>query len=233
MSIILRPSEDRGQAHHGWLDTYHSFSFAHYYDPAHMGFRALRVINEDTVAPATGFSTHGHHDMEIVTYVVEGALEHRDSMGEHSIIRPGEVQRMSAGTGIRHSEFNASRDRPVKLLQIWLVPAEEGLTPSYEQKMFEPEKKRNRLCLVAAGDGRDGAVGIHQDVDLYAARLEDGKSVSLPLRPGRGAWIQLIEGAVAVNGKELKAGDGVSLEAVDVIEVSAARESEFLLFDLA
>lgn len=233
MSIILRPSEARGQAHHGWLDTFHSFSFAHYFDPAHMGFRALRVINEDEIAPGTGFPTHGHHDMEIVTYVVEGALEHKDSMGEHSLIRPGDVQRMSAGTGVRHSEYNASRAEPLKLLQIWLLPEQEGTDPGYEQKNFTYEDKLNRLRLVVARDGRDGALSIRQDVDLYASVLEAGKQVALPLRSGRGAWLQLISGALSVNGQTMNVGDGLALEEVAEVAVTAGEDAEFLLFDLA
>jgi len=233
MTITLRPSAARGHANHGWLDSHHSFSFANYYDPEHMGFRALRVINEDVIAPAMGFGTHGHHDMEIVTYVTEGALEHRDSMGEHSVIRPGEVQRMTAGTGIRHSEFNASRSETVKLLQIWLLPAEEGLTPGYEQKMFTDEEKHNRLRLIAAPDGREGAVTIHQDVALYAAKLDAGTEVSHPLQAGRGAWLQVVGGKIRVNDRPLEAGDGAAIEAAEVVSVVAETESEFLLFDLA
>lgn len=233
MTISLRPSAARGHANHGWLDSFHSFSFAHYYDPAHMGFRALRVINEDEIAPGTGFGTHGHHDMEIVTYVTEGALEHRDSMGEHSIIRPGEVQRMTAGTGIRHSEFNASHAERVKLLQIWLLPAEEGLRPGYEQKAFSDAEKHNQLRLIAAPDGRDGAVTIHQDVNLYAAKLDAGTTVSLPLPVGRGAWLQMVAGTVSVNGQSLRTGDGAAVEQVDVVTIVADTTSEFLLFDLA
>lgn len=233
MTITLRPSAARGHANHGWLDSYHSFSFAHYHDPEHMGFRALRVINEDSIAPGTGFETHGHRDMEIVTYVTEGALEHRDSMGEHSVIRPGEVQRMTAGTGIRHSEFNASRLEAVKLLQIWLLPAEDGLPPGYEQKTFADAEKHNRLCLIAASDGRDGAITIHQDVNIYAAKLDPGASVNLPLTAGRGAWLQLIGGGIRVNEQSLRSGDAAALEEVEAISIVADSASEFLLFDLA
>ncbi len=233
MTLTLRPSAARGHADHGWLDSRHSFSFAHYYDPEHMGFRALRVINEDVIASAMGFGTHGHHDMEIVTYVTEGALEHRDSMGEHSIIRPGEVQRMTAGTGIRHSEFNASRSEAVKLLQIWLLPAEEGLAPGYEQKMFSDEEKRNRLRLIAAPDGRDGAVTIHQDVALYAAKLDAGARVTHALKAGRGVWLQMIDGQIRLDGRPLRAGDGAAVELADAVAIEADKQSEFLLFDLA
>lgn len=233
MTITLRPSAERGHASHGWLDTHHSFSFAHYYDPQHMGFRALRVINDDRIAAGTGFGTHGHHDMEIVTYVTEGVLEHRDSMGEHSIIRPGEVQRMSAGTGIRHSEYNASRSEPLKLLQIWLLPAEEGLVPGYEQKLFADEEKRNRLCLIAAPDGRDGALTIHQDVSLYAAKLDAGGVLHHPLAAGRGAWLQMVSGQVLLNDHPLRAGDGAAVEGEGELAITAGEASEFLLFDLA
>jgi hypothetical protein len=233
MTVTLRPSAARGHANHGWLDSFHSFSFAHYYDPDHMGFRALRVINEDAIAPGMGFGTHGHHDMEIVTYVTHGALEHRDSMGEHSIIRPGEVQRMTAGTGIRHSEFNASRSEEAKLLQIWLLPAKEGLSPGYEQKAFADSLKHNRLCLIAAPDGRDGAITIHQDVDLYAAKPDAGQTITFPLRVGRGVWLQMIEGAVRANEYSLKAGDGLAIEGCDTISIEAESAAEFLLFDLA
>ncbi|MDR3440100.1 pirin family protein [Telmatospirillum sp.] len=233
MTMTVRPSAERGHADHGWLDTHHSFSFAHYFDPLHMGFRALRVINEDVIAPATGFGTHGHHDMEIVTYVIDGALEHRDSMGEHSVIHPGEVQRMSAGTGIRHSESNPSRDNRVKLLQIWLLPAAEGLVPNYEQKLFSDEEKKNRLCPIVTADGRNGALTVHQDVDLYASILESGARIDFALRPGRGAWIQMVRGLVTVNGQPIGDGDGLAAEQVEALAIVADRSSEFLLFDLA
>jgi len=233
VTIMLRPSAARGHANHGWLDSHHTFSFAHYYDPEHMGFRALRVINEDVIAPEMGFGTHGHHDMEIVTYVTEGALEHRDSMDEHAVIRPGEVQRMTAGTGIRHSEFNASRSETVKLLQIWLLPAEEGLTPGYEQKMFADVEKHNRLRLVAAEDGREGALTIHQDVDLYAAKLDVGTTVNYSLRVGRGAWLQMVGGQIRVNDLLMRSGDGAAIEDVNQLAIVAETASEFLLFDLA
>lgn len=232
MSMIVRPSEARGHANHGWLDTRHSFSFADYFDPAHMGFRTLRVINEDVIAPGMGFGTHGHRDMEIITYLVHGALEHRDSTGESSVIGRGEVQRMSAGTGIRHSEFNASSVDPVKLLQIWILPARTGLRPGYEQKEFAAGDKRNRLCLLAAPESRDGALTIHQDVEVYATVLDAKASVGHPLRVGRGAWIQVVSGAIAVNGQRLAAGDGAALEGVPTVEIVAEEPSELLLFDL-
>ncbi len=233
MTITVRPSEARGHAEHGWLDSRHSFSFAHYYDPRYMGFRALRVINEDVIQPATGFGTHGHRDMEILTYIVEGALEHQDSTGERSQIRRGEVQRMSAGSGIRHSEFNASDQQLVKLLQIWLLPDSEGFSPSYQQKLFDAAEKRNRLCLLAARDGADGVLSIHQDALVYASLLDAGASVEHRLRPGRGAWLQVVDGAVSVNGQDLKAGDGAAIEEVPAIAIAAQTASEFLLFDLA
>lgn len=231
--ITLRHRDERGAANMGWLDTHHSFSFGHYYDPAHMGFRALRVINEDRVAPGAGFPTHPHRDMEIVTYVLDGALEHKDSLGNSSVIRPGEVQRMTAGTGIRHSEFNHSGKSPVHLLQIWLLPEQAGLTPGYEQTAFGDEEKRNRLRLVGSRDGREGSVTIHQDVDLYATRLEDGASVTHTLRPGRHAWVQLARGTATLNGTELRAGDGAAVTGEDTLTLASDTGAEVLLFDLA
>ena len=233
MTVTIRPAAARGHANHGWLDTWHSFSFAHYYDPAHMGFRALRVINEDAIAPATGFGTHGHRDMEIITYVTQGALEHQDSTGEHEVLRQGEVQRMSAGTGIRHSEANPSADEAVKLLQIWLLPEQEGIEPGYEQKPFPDALKRNRLCLLASREARDGSLLIHQDVDLYASVLDQGASVSLPLRPGRAAWVQVVAGELSLAGHHLSAGDGAAVEATSELTLTADTSAEFLLFDLA
>lgn len=232
--VTIRRAQDRGHFDHGWLDTYHTFSFADYYDPAHMGFRALRVINEDRVQPGDGFGTHPHRDMEIITYVLQGGLAHRDSMGNGSTIRPGDVQRMSAGTGILHSEYNHSPDEPVHLLQIWILPERNGLQPSYEQKTFSPEDKRNRLRLVAARGARDGAVAIHQDVELYAATLEAAVSVEHELRPGRGAWVQVARGGVTVNDKPLQAGDGAAISDEAKIDIvgTAAPGSEVLLFDL-
>jgi quercetin 2,3-dioxygenase len=232
MTINLRPSAARGHAELGWLSTRHSFSFAHYYDPRFMGFRSLRVINEDVIQGATGFGTHGHHDMEILTYIVEGALEHRDSTGDGAVIRRGEVQRMTAGAGIRHSEYNASPRNPVKLLQIWLLPDRDGLPPGYEQKLFPEGAKKDRLCLLASPDGRDGSLSIHQDAFVYASLLEKGREVSLPLASGRGAWVQVVAGKVSVNGRSLTAGDGASVEQAEAVRLAAETDSEFLLFDL-
>ncbi|MDB9509739.1 pirin family protein [Kamptonema animale CS-326] len=231
--IVIRKSEDRGHANHGWLDSYHSFSFANYYDPNQMGFRALRVINEDIVNPGRGFGTHGHQDMEIITYVLEGALEHKDSIGNGEVIKPGEVQRMSAGTGIQHSEFNQSKTDPVHLLQIWLLPDTKGLKPSYEQRDFDVAQHPGKLRLVAARDGRDGAVKVHQDVDLYAAVLEKNDRVSYSLQPKRHAWVQVARGGIVLNGLPLKHGDGAAISDESDIEIEAADKAEFLLFDLA
>jgi len=233
MSLIRRPSAQRGHADHGWLDTRHSFSFAHYFDPAHMGYRSLRVINEDMIAGGGGFEPHGHRDMEIITYMIEGALEHRDSTGEHAVIRQGEVQRMSAGTGVRHSEVNASAEDRVRLLQIWILPDQPGRTPGYQQKLFEDREKRNRLCLIAAADGRDGALDIGQDADVFAAVLQAGRELRHVLRPGRGLWLQMVSGALTTQGQTLSAGDGASIEDVATVTLSAVEDAEFLLFDLA
>jgi len=231
--LQIRHANQRGHLDHGWLDTHHTFSFAGYYNSAHMGFHALRVINEDRVAPGQGFGMHGHRDMEIVTIVLEGALEHRDSLSNGEVLRPGELQRMSAGTGIRHSEFNPSATEPVHLYQIWLQPAEKDLTPSYEQKAFADVEKRNRLRLVASPDGRDGALTIHQDAELYLGSLADGVSVTQPLRPGRAAWLQVLRGNVSLNGHALQAGDGVAISAESALTIQASSSSEVLLFDLA
>ena len=231
--LQIRHANQRGHFDHGWLDTHHTFSFADYFEPAQMGFRALRVINEDRVAPGQGFGMHSHRDMEIVTIVLEGALEHRDSLGNGEVLRPGELQRMSAGTGIRHSEFNPSPADPVHLYQIWLQPGEKGLTPSYEQKAFADDEKRNRLRLVASPDGREGALTIHQDAELYLGSLADGVSVTHLLRPGRAAWLQVLRGNVSLNGQPLQAGDGVAISEESALTVQAASVSEILLFDLA
>ena len=231
--IIIRPAEDRGHANHGWLDSYHSFSFASYYDPNFMGFRHLRVINQDRVAPGMGFGTHPHKDMEIVSYVVEGALEHKDTIGTSSVIRPGEVQRMSAGTGIAHSEYNHSQTEPVHFLQIWILPNEKGINPGYEQKMFADEEKRGQLRLVASGDGRDGSVTIHQNVDLYASLLEPGEQVVHTLEAQRHAWVQVIKGQIMLNDLALKAGDGAAISEENRVAIEATNSAEFLLFDLA
>ena len=231
--IKRRPSGERGHADHGWLDSHHTFSFADYHDPRHMGFRALRVINEDRVEPGRGFGTHPHRDMEIVSYVLEGALEHKDSMGTGSIIRPGDVQRMSAGTGVLHSEYNHSKTEPVHFLQIWILPERAGAKPGYEQKSFSAEDKRGRLRLVATRDGRDGAVTVHQDVDLYAGLLGSGDAVVHELRPGRHAWVQLVRGKVTLNGEELVSGDGAAVSEEPRLSIEAAEPSELLVFDLA
>ena len=231
--LTIRKAEDRGHANHGWLNTYHTFSFANYYEPKHMGFRALRVINEDRVSPGNGFGTHGHRDMEIITYVLEGALEHKDSIGTGSVIQPGEVQRMSAGTGILHSEFNHSKTDSVHFLQIWLLPEKEGLPPSYEQRNFSPAKTPGKLHLVAARDGRDAAVTVHQDVDLYAAVLEPGDRVSHSLQPQRHAWVQVARGAITLNGLSLDKGDGAAISEETDVVIEATTDAEILLFDLA
>jgi len=231
--VTRRPSQERGHANHGWLDSYHTFSFADYHDPKHMGFRHLRVINEDRVQPSRGFGTHSHNDMEIITYVLEGALEHRDSMGNRSVIVPGEVQRMSAGTGVTHSEYNPSPTEPVHLLQIWILPEKKGLPPSYQQRAFQPEEKRNTLRLIASRNGRDGSVIVHQDVDLFAALLESGELLRHKLPPGRHAWLQVVGGAVALNGTLLFAGDGAAASGEGRLEITASESSEVLLFDLA
>ena len=231
--ITLRPGNERGHANHGWLDSYHTFSFANYYDPKNMGFRHLRVINEDRVQGGKGFGTHSHRDMEIITYVLEGALEHKDSLGTGAAIAPGEAQRMSAGTGISHSEFNQSQTDPVHLLQIWIIPDKEGLQPSYEQRDFPLEEKRGKLRLLAARDGRDGAVTVHQDVDLFVTLLAPGEQVIHQLKPNRHAWVQVARGAVQLNGMQLKAGDGAAVSEEEKLEISANDTSEILLFDLA
>lgn len=229
----LRPGNERGHANHGWLDSYHTFSFANYYDPQHMGFRALRVINEDWVQPSAGFGAHSHRDMEIITYVLEGALEHKDSLGTGAIIMPGEAQRMSAGTGITHSEFNHSKSESVHLLQIWIIPDQQGLQPSYEQRTFPLEEKLGKLRLIAAKDGREGAVTIHQDVDLYTSVLEPGNQVSHHLKPNRYAWLQVARGEATLNGHALKAGDGVAVGEAESLQISTDTEAEILLFDMA
>ena len=231
--ITVRYADDRGATKVGWLDSRHSFSFGDYYDPKHMGFGPLRVINEDRVRPGAGFPTHGHRDMEIVSYVLDGALEHKDSMGTGSVLHYGDVQRMSAGTGVRHSEFNPSKDSPVHFLQIWLLPDREGLPPSYEQKAFAETEKRNRLRLVAAPDGRDGAVTIHQDARVYASVLDGGADLRHPLAPGRRAWIQVARGGVDANGEDLRAGDGAAIEKESAVVLKALTDdAEALLFDL-
>lgn len=231
--FTLRRAEDRGRGEHGWLHSRHSFSFAGYYDPHHMGFRALRVINEDRVAPGHGFGTHPHREMEILSYVVEGALEHADSMGTGSVIVPGEVQRMSAGTGVTHSEYNHSKEKGVHFLQIWIEPEQRGLRPSYEQRAFSEQERKNTLRLLAARDGRDGAITIHQDVELYGGLLDAGAKVERPLEPGRHAWLQVVKGAVLLDGERLEAGDGAQTSEPGLIALEALEDAEVLLFDLA
>lgn len=231
--ISLRWGDERGHVDHGWLDTYHTFSFADYHDPRHMGFRHLRVINDDRVRGGHGFPPHPHRDMEIITYVLEGALEHKDSMGNGSVIRPGDVQRMSAGTGVVHSEFNPSKTDHLHLLQIWILPRVRGLAPGYEQKTFEDAELRDGLRVIADRGGRDGAVTIHQDVTLYAGRLSPGVKVEHRFAPGRSGWLHLARGAARLNDTPLTAGDGAAVSDERALTVTATEPSEILLFDLA
>lgn len=231
--ITLRRSGDRGHFDHGWLKTWHTFSFADYRDPRHMHFRTLRVINEDIVQPGMGFGTHPHRDMEIITYVLEGELEHRDSMGNGSIIRPGEVQYMSAGSGVTHSEFNPSKTDPVHLMQIWIFPSAKGLPPRYEQRQFPPLSNTGRMTLLASGDGREGSIEIRQDARLAAAALRAGETARYEIDAGRSGWLQVLRGELALNGETLSAGDGAAIEDVTTIDLAAKRESQVLLFDLA
>lgn len=227
----IRKAEERGHANHGWLDTYHTFSFADYYDPAQMNFRALRVINEDFIAPGMGFGTHPHRDMEIVTYIVKGALQHRDSMGNSAVMRAGDIQRISAGSGIMHSEFNASSSEPVHLLQIWLMPDQKGVKPGYVERSFA-RAMPGQLHLATSKIGRDGSIPIHQDADLYFARLDAGQKTELALRPGRYAWLQVIDGKLDVNGTRLQAGDGAGISQEEAVKLAAVESSHLLLFDL-
>lgn len=230
--IKIRKADKRGHFDFRWLNTFHTFSFGDYYDPAFMGFRTLRVINEDFVHPGRGFPTHGHRDMEIITYILEGALEHRDSMGNGSLIRPGDVQRMTAGTGVSHSETNPSREEGVHLLQIWILPDQQGLKPSYEQKLFTEEEKQGRLRLIASEDGREGSVTVHQDASVYATVLEAGDEVVHELTPGRHAWLQVARGSVTANAEELEQGDGAAVSAEERISITSREAAEVLLFDL-
>ena len=230
--ITIRKSEDRGHFDHGWLDTYHTFSFDQYYDPAHMHWRSLRVINEDRVAAGQGFPTHSHRDMEIITYILEGALEHRDSMGNGSVIRPGDVQRMTAGTGVSHSEFNPSKSEPVHLLQIWILPNARQLTPGYEEKHFPETERVGKLRLIASNDASDGSVNIHQDARVYASILEAGQSVEHALADNRYAWLQIARGTVKLNELEMKQGDGAAISR-ETLNIVAHDRAELLLFDLA
>ena len=229
--IALRRAAERGHFDHGWLNTYHTFSFADYHDPAQMGFRSLRVLNDDRVAPGQGFGEHRHRDMEIVSYVLEGALAHKDSIGNSGVIRPGDVQKMSAGTGVQHSEFNGSRTEPVHFLQIWIVPEVRGIAPAYEQKTFPPETRRGKLRLIGSRDGRDGSVTIRQDVDAYASVLEKGQEARHVLAPGRHAWLHVAEGELAVNGNRLEEGDAIAATGESQLDV-VGLGAEFLLFDL-
>jgi quercetin 2,3-dioxygenase len=230
--ITQRPADSRGHADHGWLDSHHTFSFADYYDPAHMGFRNLRVINEDRVQPGRGFGTHPHRDMEILSYVLDGGLEHRDSMGTGSVIRPGDVQVMSAGTGVSHSEFNASSTDPVHFLQIWLLPERRGLKPGYQQRSFGTEEKDGRLRLVASPDGRDDSVTIHTDASVYAGVFAAGQRAEHPLASGRHAWVHVARGSARVNGRDLKAGDALALSNEPAVTVEGTSGGEVLVFDL-
>lgn len=231
--LTLRKANERGHMDHGWLNTYHTFSFASYYDRSHMNFQSLRVINEDIVLPGQGFGTHAHDNMEIITYIVEGVLEHKDSMGNGSVIQRGDIQRMSAGSGIMHSEFNPSDNKAVHLLQIWIMPNEIDLKPSYEQIVFTDEEKSNRLRLVASPDGAEGSVRIHQDARLYASLLDETESLSFTPETGRSQWLQLIKGELDLNGTKVEAGDGVALTDETELTINAVQNSELLLFDLA
>jgi redox-sensitive bicupin YhaK (pirin superfamily) len=230
--ITLRGARERGFADHGWLKTYHTFSFADYYDSRHMGFRKLRVINEDRVEPRRGFGTHSHRDMEIITYVLEGTLAHEDDMGNGSVISPGDVQRMSAGTGVRHSEYNPSQTEVLHFLQIWILPEQENLPPTYEQRQFGRGEKLDRLCLVGSRDGRNGSVTIHQDADLYAAVQTPHSTITYPMRRGRHAWVQVMRGSLTLNGIGLSAGDGAAVSQENELRLSGETETEYLLFDL-
>ena len=230
--LTKRPASERGHADHGWLKTYHSFSFANYYDPQHMGFRTLRVINDDIVEPDQGFGTHGHRDMEIVTYVLDGALEHKDSMGTGSVLRPGDVQRMSAGRGVTHSEFNHSSEEALRLLQIWILPEEQGIEPGYEEKHFPRDDKLNRLCLIASPDATEGSLKIHQDARIHAALLDAGKSLTYELETGRHAWLQVARGRLKVGNLELGEGDGLAVSDEAKLIIEGVDSAEFLLFDL-
>jgi quercetin 2,3-dioxygenase len=230
--IVRRPASERGHSDIGWLNSWHTFSFSDYHDPAHMGFRTLRVINDDRVAAGMGFGTHGHRDMEIISYVVSGQLAHQDSMGNGSTIVRGDVQYMSAGTGVAHSEFNPSETEGVHFLQIWVVPTERGFSPRYGQKNFSDDEKRNRLLLAISADGRDGSIAIRQDVDLYAGLVEAGKSVGHTLAPGRNGWLQIVAGSANLNGQILEEGDGARISGESALQIEAISDAEILLFDL-
>lgn len=231
--LTIRLANERGHADHGWLDSHHTFSFADYYDPAHMGFRSLRVINDDRIAPGQGFGTHPHRDMEIFSYVLEGALQHKDSMGNGRVLKPGQIQLMSAGRGVTHSEFNPSPGEPMRLLQIWIQPRQRGLTPSYTEWHPQPGHADEPKVLVISPDGRDGSATIHQDAEVYRIRLQPGQTVTHELKAGRGAWLQIAEGAVTLNGVALATGDGASTEEPGTLKLTASKATEALLFDLA
>ena len=231
--LTIRRAAERGHANHGWLDSFHTFSFANYYDPAHMGFGALRVINDDRIAAGRGFGTHGHRDMEIITYVLNGAIAHKDSMGSGSEIQPGNVQRMSAGRGVMHSEFNPRPDAETHMLQIWIEPNVTGIAPEYEERAFSDEQKRGRLQALVTGDGADGSMKIHQDARLYAGLFDGDESATLPLAAGRRAWVHVARGSVTVNGAALNAGDAVAITDASSVEVSGGKDAEVLVFDLA
>jgi redox-sensitive bicupin YhaK (pirin superfamily) len=231
--IKIRKAEDRGHAYHGWLDSYHTFSFADYYDPSHMGFRDLRVINEDTIDPAQGFGTHSHNNMEIISYVLEGALAHKDSMGTTATIKPGEVQRMSAGSGVSHSEFNNLPDQKTHFLQIWILPEKKNIQPGYEQKFFADTEKQGKLRLVASSDGREGSVSVNQDINLYASLLDNGEEVTYEIPSGRYVWLHIARGKVRVNNEyDLKKGDAISAGDEKLLKISGVDKAEILLFDL-
>jgi len=232
LEMQIRRAAERGHANHGWLDTNHTFSFADYYDPDHMGFRVLRVINEDKVAPGRGFGTHGHRDMEIISYVLSGELGHKDSLGTGSTIKPGEVQRMSAGTGVQHSEMNASKTEPVHFRRLWVIPDRQGVTPGYEQKAFPASERQGKLRVVASPDGRDGSVTIHQDATLATTLLAPGDKVEHTLAKGRYAWIQVARGAITVNGESLDTSDGVAVAGTGPITITGVKDAEVLVFDL-
>lgn len=231
--INIRKAGERGHTHIGWLDSYHTFSFGDYYDKENHGFRSLRVINQDRVEPSQGFDTHGHRDMEIISYVLEGELEHKDSMGTGSIIRPGDVQRMSAGSGVLHSEYNPSNAKPVRFLQIWIIPDKRGLKPGYDQKHFTDDQKRGRLLQVASPDGQDGSLSIHQDARIYSALLDPGQLVTFENKEGRGAWVQMARGKALLNGQKLEMGDGAAVTGEESLKIEGKEAAEILLFDLA
>jgi redox-sensitive bicupin YhaK (pirin superfamily) len=229
----LRKANERGHIDHGWLDTHHTFSFGDYYDPKHMGFRALRVINEDTVAGGVGFPMHAHRDMEIITYVTDGALKHQDTIGTHSVIEPGEVQRMSAGSGIRHSEMNANEEKPVHLLQIWIMTEKEGIPPSYDQVSFKKKAETEKFFLIASKEGGESIVSVHQDVKLYSGRYGADEGMTYEIPKNRHAWIQIVKGELQVNDQKLSTGDGLGISEVAKLDIKTIKDSEFLIFDLA